>query len=442
MRLKYFKNELLILGCKGTLFKLDEAWEQAGDDKIGEIDRARISEQKKSDDKERIIDFSLVDSNQSAILFMTPANPRFATGFAENRYARCFLEDLSINQFNKKIFIAHGNKKYQMVAADYSGRRIISVKYEKGKTINELGFNLYLNNLEISNRKKQEKYKGEVERHGNKSDSVVPIILSQHHDHFKFKAHKMRVGEQNKLNSHITCICFLYKLENLNKKEGVVIAELNGNVHLFELVRKEGKKSVSFSLEWRDTYQALCEKFGDDEEDLILVNDFAVQGLKSLDNRYVILRTKVSKMLILRIEPDSMKLVEKKVFRESFTINDIQLTTDGRYLVTGGEGPASLMKLDLSGIDEHSFGGANIDYLKLLELHSNFVDDLPKDQELEKHLKILYFGSEKEFENILYNNNNKNKQKNEDYDREKFRRRNQEKKRLFESDSYRSSDVD
>ena len=365
------KGKILLLNMIEIETILENNQKDLNKENYKKMDKDKFTDLIVREENNFIIDFKFVDSNNAIIIFVRKIpNQNIKNSAFYSQYTSCYYHDITLNNIEKKMFNANGHIDYQMISSDFSGNRIISIKYHKKKNENDLGLNLYIN----------------IKYDGKKTFTVKPISFDN-------------------IKSHISSICFMYKHE-LNKVETVIIGEINGNIHLFELKLK--KKNEKYSLKHLDTYNELTAPlFKDIKEDdeLIYNNDFAIQIIKSKDHKYGIIRTNESKILIMKIENKKMKAV--KIFKEMYNFNDMRLTLNGRTLITGGQMPSSFMRIDLSEIDEESFGG-NL-YLKLMNDCYKYENPDFENNDLQKNLKIWTYKNEKKYNHLLVRNANENK---------------------------------
>ena len=224
----------------------------------------------------------------------------------------------------------------------------------------------------------------------------------------RFKGSELTLNKTNIIKSIIASILFVYKNKHQKNNEVVILGELNGNLHLFELKLDNNK----YCLIYKDSYKALTKKlFNEGEEhDAIWENDFAIQMIKSHDHKFVFIRTLMSKIIILKINYNSMKFEIIKVFEEIYNFKEMRLTPDGKNLIVGGDLVSSYMSIDLSDIDKESFGEGNEDYLKVLDHFSQFENknEIIDQNDLKKHLIIYFYGSKDNYDELLEERANAN----------------------------------
>lgn len=312
------RKELIILTDCGQMFSIKE-------DQVKKSiqNNAKIKEKNKISVKDirqirKIIDFKVLDSSDSAILFINPKEA-VSSPVVKNQYSSCCQIFLSNSERKPHEFEAHGNIKYQMISSNSTGDRILFLKYNK-KTL---------------------KYKF--------------YVKVNNHSTNEFKIKKLSCSFKSIFQGSITCILFLYS-RSLEFQEMVLIADSLGTINLFLLMKSQKGGKTSFSLEHQYTFDKFTKKTGKKDEEF----DIMIQAIKTRDNKYIICRMKNSKIHIFHLDKKekSIRLIRTINLKERLRI--ISLSKNGRFLFTGGEFPTSFKRLDLFEIDGQTFSGKEL----------------------------------------------------------------------------------
>lgn len=376
----FFLESVLVLTDRGDLFSLNPD-ELEFSENVCKVDRGLLKNNLISiSQKIKIVNFRVLDSQERLLLYTQSEKMQKVLKFKQSSFFdKCYVVDLSERIPFQLALNAKGNSIFETTTGDFQADLVLSLDFPKKRedTINQLGFKIKISSFNAEKSGKMD-HKFTIKGH--------------------YAAKEVQVENAQVLSSNITSMCLLYQLKS-TPADLVLISEFNGTVHLFELQEREEKNKKNHYLVPRDQYLFLTKQISEKSE-MILKNDYVEQTIKSFDQKHVILRTALSKVLVLGVDHSNQKLFEKMVIKDKFPFRHISLSSNGRFLLMGGIFLESIIKLDLSAIDEKSFCKDKIGFYELNKQFSEFKD-IDEEGETLDNLKILKFGNFKDYSKFM-----------------------------------------
>ena len=252
-----------------------------------------------------LLKFKLLDCQNKILLFLKSSQER--SDFDFDKFA---LVDLDLEVCNKALGQAHGNGAFCNVTANYDGSQIYSVVQNKGDWV------IHLYSIKIlENKMKRKSYKGEK--------SVLSL------------------AEKKLIGGLPIAMCLLYE-RNL-----LVVSAPTGALLVYrtdlDLSSKKYKKVVSLKSTFSENFFAI--KKGE--------TDAFDQMVASWDQKFLIAKSQLSQVHILRVRKDSIEQIHY-IQCEDY-ISTIALSPNGRFVMTSGAFFESVSRIDLAELDKTSF---------------------------------------------------------------------------------------
>ena len=398
-----FENNLLTLCSDGSLYRIPFN-ELTYVDQTCNIDRVDLQRYKIDlFSGTRMVHFKILDDQSKVLCFSQTAQITKRKNNATFFYDQCWILDLTFRLIDKVIINANGNIFFDTVGTDFNGEKCVSVFFPLEKV--GLGYEVRMQYFE-ENKTRNKPH--ELFRYG------------------VYKYNKASIESNDPLSTNITSVCFFYKQSQISR-DFVIISEYNGKIHLLEL---SFSKHFSSGLHHLDTYSRLASI--DDKKDLLFQKDFCVQVIKSIDHKYAIIRTQLSKLIILEINQKHGSLKEVKFIKPKFHLRHMSLSGSGRFLLIGGMFLESIIRLDLADVDKQSFGTQGV-----FELNKRFSIFGRKDDEnkhdIQDSLWLLHFGSHKVMNKFLLTKNKINQGRMDDL----WKRQIKEQKDILKRNKYK-----
>lgn len=358
------KKTLLILFSNGRIVNINPRL-------LPSLDRKRI---KKKDislifnlQKMFVVKFKLLPCQDRLLLYVfDQKQPGHSLNFD---YNKVFMVDPESLVAGKISALAVGNLEDDNVTSDFQGTLLFSVKKKKSK------WQVEVNVVEI--KKVKEEWS----------------LLSK---------------SQNKKNLELSGICDSEAIPGsicyMGKHRALIVGHRDGKIYVFDvsfLANKENNKDIVLKSQF-------CTEHLQQKKDF--AKDFAEEMLTSWDQRFLICRCKSSRIFIFKYEKFALEMAhEVKIFDP---IQHISLSTNGRFLATCGIFFGSVMRVDLSQVDEKSFGQNCVDLISVFREKATAEGKTEAEQykdNLKKQIKCFKFGSPEAYEDIIEGNRLENK---------------------------------
>lgn len=211
------------------------------------------------------------------------------------------------------------------------------------------------------------------------------VSLSSDKKRFVKKTHYIFIEEFEKYDDIPEAMCFLSNLDFL------FAAFSSGDLVAFD-TSITNRKNIPEHLELFGVHSNNFCKLDQKNS-----TDYIVDMIYSWDQKYLLCKTLLSKIQVLQVEKHQVTFVRK--FCNNFSINNLSLTSNGRYLLIAGVYFDSLQRVDLSTIDSNTFGKDCFDYLKKLRAMASKegVSNADKEEKLVDKAICYKFGSRRKY---------------------------------------------
>jgi hypothetical protein len=263
-----------------------------------------------------ILKFDVLDCKSRLLLYLKPFE-------IKNRikFERIAILDLDLNILDRPLLESSGIESFSTVAPNENGEEIFTIVIKKNKK--KYDWNLVLHQLSAENG---------------------PVIT---------KKNIVEFNETEDFKEMPKALCYAYK------KNQLFMSCNTGDLYLYDInrVSSNDKKSKKpkIELELKKTFEFI-------EKEKFFLDNYFQKLILNWDQNYLIGLTKFSEIQILEYKSDNLKCV--KTIKPHSTINEIIMSSNGRYLMTCGFFFDSVQRFDLSTLDDKSFGENCENYFK------------------------------------------------------------------------------